>query len=118
MNRFIIISAICLLIFGCTYHNEEDLYSNSCDTIIITYSKDIKPIFENNCYGCHSVTNPPRGFLISDYDLLKQRILNGKLSAVINHQEGFPAMPFGQNKLNDCTIRKIETWINRGILNN
>ncbi|MCS7074104.1 MAG: hypothetical protein NZ108_06530 [Bacteroidia bacterium] len=98
----------------------------SCDTINVTYTATIKPILQQNCYECHSstATNPQRpGYLFFDnFNELKTIALAqspaSNLRDRINHRGIQPYMPFQRTKLDPCTIRKIEIWIEAGCPNN
>ena len=46
---------LALLIGSCYYDVEEELYpSLECDTADITYTADVLPIIEGNCFSCHN----------------------------------------------------------------
>jgi hypothetical protein len=89
-----------------------------CDTVNVTFSGTIKPILQNNCVGCHSGPGAPNGVNLTTYNGAKAVALNGKLSGVVRHAPGFPAMPKGGAKLSDCKVAQIVAWINRGAPNN
>lgn len=110
---------MCLLVTGCYYDNEEDLYpENTCVTNNMSYSNNILQILEDNCYTCHSMVSNQGGVTLEGYNNLKNYVDNGKLIGVINHEPGFPAMPQGGSKLGQCQIDKIEAWVDQGSLNN
>jgi hypothetical protein len=107
-----------ILFNSCTYFNEEELFPNQvCDTSNITYTIDIQPIFEQNCYLCHSTSTPViyySNLNLEDTTHIQRVIDNGKLLKNIKHEpDGIP-MPQGGAKLSDCNINKIENWINNG----
>jgi hypothetical protein len=109
---------IILLFFSfCTYNNEEELYPNEiCDTADISYINDIKPIFEQNCYSCHSNSVLYYGNLsLENINHIQRVVDNGKLLKNIKHEPDGRPMPEGAAKLSDCNINKIEAWVNRGI---
>jgi hypothetical protein len=117
-----------LLITGCTYDNEQDLYPDLlCDTLDVTYSGKIVPILESNCYPCHSNANAPiyasnlsfEGYAnISGYLNLGSGNGAARFVSIINHEAGFPQMPKNGPKLPKCTIRKFEIWIANGYPDN
>lgn len=115
LNFFIVFLA------ACSYNNEEELYPNeTCDTTNVTYSIDIKPIFEQNCYSCHSSSAQTLygNLNLEDFDNIQRVVDDGHLLKNIKHEpDGIP-MPKGGGKLSDCNILKIENWINQGIPNN
>ena len=125
MKQTIGILAIIVLaaLQGCYYDKEELLYpSTNCDTTNVTYAGTIAPVVGRNCAisGCHT---GPSGSTIGDFssyatfktflDASKDRLVGA-----INHQPGFSAMPKAANKLDPCTINKIQVWIAGGYPNN
>ena len=105
--------AIVIMISSCSYDNKETLYPQDpgCDTINVSYAEDIQTIFDNNCTMCHSGATPPGGFSLEDYASAVITAKSGRLMGAIKHQSGYLAMPQGANKLDDCSINKIEAWI-------
>ena len=122
MTKFIYVFLFTLFIISsCTYYNEEELFPNEvCDTSNITYTIDILPIFEQNCYSCHSSSAPViyGNFNLEDFSNIQREIDNGNLLRNIKHDPAGIPMPKGGTKLSDCNINKIENWINQGIPNN
>jgi mono/diheme cytochrome c family protein len=84
----------------------------------MTYSNDVQPILEANCYSCHGNGNINGGVTLDNYAGVKAVADNGFLVGVITHAAGYPPMPDGGGKLSDCNINKIKDWINRGATNN
>lgn len=106
---------------GCTWENEEDLIveTGSCDTLSVSFGEDIVPILSANCYSCHSNSNAPvfaNGIELEDYQDVAG--LTGRIIGAVNHRDGFAPMPPGGEKLDDCSIEKIEAWINSGAPDN
>lgn len=123
MKQYILSLVFALTVLSsCTYYNEEELFPNEiCDTSNITYSVDIVPIFDQNCYSCHSSSTMPtyRGNLnLEIFDHVLREVNDGKLLQYIKHEPGSIPMPYGGTKLSDCNINKIEKWINLGSPNN
>ncbi len=108
------------LVFSCTWLNEEELYPDQlCDTTEISYTNDIKPIFQANCYSCHSSSVSYEGNLnLENFDHIQRVVDDGNLLRNIKHQPGSVPMPYGGTKLSDCKILKIESWINQGLPTN
>jgi len=90
----------------------------TCDTTAITYSGFIAPLFNTFCTGCHSGGNPSGGILLNSYIGVKSVALNGRLRGAISWTPGYQKMPQTGNKLTDCSIAKIQAWINNGAPNN
>jgi uncharacterized membrane protein len=113
---------ILVTISSCYNDVEEELYPTTgnptqCDTSNATYTT-VQSILQNNCYSCHSGSAPSGNVNLEGYANVKSYADNGKLIGVITWAPGFPPMPQGGNKLNECDIAKIQSWINQGTLNN
>lgn len=122
MSRIIAITLIACLFSaaGCYYDNEEELYPSggNCTTDNMSYSQDILPILQSNCYVCHSAAARQGNIVLEGHAALLQRVNSGQLLGAIKHQPGFSPMPQGQPQLSDCIIAKIESWVTDGALNN
>jgi len=105
---------------SCYYDNVEDLYPEqpACDTSNVSYSGTVAPVMAARCNSCHSATSASGGVITDNYNDLKLIVDNGRLHGAINHLPGFSPMPQGGEKLNDCTLAKIDAWINAGAPNN
>ena len=126
-GSFLLLSVFCT---GCLYDKftppPPAPLPASCDTTNVTYTAVIKPILQQNCYECHSTTasNSQRpGYLFFDnFNELKTIALAqspaSNLRDRINHRGISPFMPFQRTKLDACTIRKIEKWVEAGCPNN
>lgn len=85
-----------------------------CDTLNITFSKTILPIFQNNCLGCHS-----RGLNdMSSYSKIKLMVDNGKMACSINQTGSCIPMPQNAPKLSNCKLNQVNKWIAAGAPNN
>jgi hypothetical protein len=122
---FVAVSISLSALFGlssCYYDKESQLYpfSNSCDTLNVTYSTTVRTIIQNGgCLGCHTSPAASGGNIVLDnYTALKTVAQNGKLYGAINHSPGFSPMPQSGGKLTNCDISKIKKWIDSGTLNN
>jgi len=122
-NRIFLAILIILTGWGlssCYYDNAEELYPNplACDTTNVTYSGTIAPILATSCNSCHSTTSASGGIITDNYDDLKSLVDGDRFWGAVNQQPGYSPMPQGAEKLNDCTLAKIDTWIFAGGPNN
>ena len=92
------------------------LIEDNCDTANLTYTNQIKPIFENNCLtpDCHTTETASGKIVLDNYDSVKVSINKGKVLKEINYEPGNSEMP-PNGKMNNCTILQIETWIKEGM---
>ncbi len=123
MNSVIIALVLSVCFFGlisCSADSKEELFESvMCDTINISYSETIVPVLENNCYDCHGNSSEFIGaFPFEDFEDLLQVVNDGRLINSINHRPGTTNMPYQRGKLDQCTIDKIEAWVNNGALDN
>lgn len=116
----ILIPLLITVSFGsCYYDVEEELYPTlECDTENITYSGDVLPIIESNCFSCHNQAANFGGITLEGYENLQRVATDGRLLGVIRHEPGFSPMPQGAPQLPECEIAKIERWISEGAPDN
>lgn len=108
-----------LVMPDCYYDNEQSLYGEGggCDTTSISYSQDIVPILDDQCYGCHDAASfTVSGSQFDTYDLLQPYSgIDGSLLLRINDVDS-PMPPNGL--MDDCLRSKIEAWVKAGAPNN
>lgn len=110
-----------VVITSCYYDVAEELYPpTTCVTDNMSLQNNIVPIFERNCYVCHSTTNGPNNgnVILESYTELIKYVNNGQLVGAINHESGFSFMPKNAAKMGECDISKIEQWVLDGAPNN
>lgn len=86
--------------------------STGIDCNKITYAKDIKPLIDNYCVGCHS-SNFASGDLVTHSDV-KLKVDNGTLMKVVVIDKTMPEA----SSLTKEEIQKFKCWIESGALNN
>ena len=119
MKKIILSITIISFLSSCYYDNEEVLYPNNgnCDTTNITYTNTIQPIMTQSCTGCHSSSSPSGGIDLSTYSSVRASAEDGSLYGSMAFQSGYSPMPKNGSKSTDCTLNKIQAWINQGYLN-
>ncbi|MBI1831198.1 MAG: hypothetical protein HYR84_07100, partial [Planctomycetes bacterium] len=93
----------------------------------ISYYKDVRPIVQQHCQGCHQPAMAKGGFVMTGYaDLFKKtdnllagvvpgNLKNSELYQQIIPQEGKkPAMPKGKDSLSDREVTILRKWIEQG----
>lgn len=118
-----------LLLIACTHkayiNNTIQVSTKTCDSNAINYQKDIKPIFSNNCYLCHSTDSiiaRGSGFDIEDTTSLRSYLKNDfrgdgiygskLLHCVLHSQNTLPMPP--DYKIDTCSIAKLRNWLRLG----
>ena len=79
-----------------------------CDTTAVTYTKDIQPILNTSCVGCHG-TGSAIGSLNTFSDA---KSLNDNVITRISNG----SMPQGSAQLSSCKINKFKAWKNQGYI--
>jgi mono/diheme cytochrome c family protein len=109
--------ALMLAASGCYYDAENELYgTNSCDSTTGTYSTEVKPLMDNFCVSCHSTAVKNGGIALDSHAEVSANAT--KVLATLDHQAGVSQMPKGSPKLDECEIKKVRIWIEKGKQNN
>lgn len=110
-----VIAFITLTLNSCYYDNEEEMYNPAngtavtCDTSIVTYALQIKPIFDSKCISCHSPAGSGQSPFFDnataahDYAVLP----NNRLMEYVN--AGHQSLTFTA-----CEKAQFNKWINTG----
>ncbi len=110
------LSALALLLAGCYYDNEEELYGPSCDTSVFSFNDKIMPIIQENCQAssCHGAGQADGNGELLTYANVKVFVDdNGAFrQAVIVERR----MPDG-GSLTSCELELIEKWLDAGAPN-
>lgn len=113
---------------GCYFDNLQELHpelllNNNCDTTSnMSFQTHIKPILNNSCgsnNSCHNTGGAGGGVILENFSGVKSAVNSGKLLSSITWDGNANQMPKGSpSKLNDCSIAKIQKWIDNGALDN
>ncbi|HWB92768.1 MAG TPA: hypothetical protein VG605_12980 [Puia sp.] len=113
------IGGVVLYLSSCSKESADRLAgTTTCDTTNVSYSKQIVPILEDNCYTCHQGNNPPSGIDLSDFATLQAHVRNGDLKSAVTHTGNVTPMPYGLPMLPSCEVNTIVAWVDQGALNN
>ena len=92
----------------------------------VSYYRDVRPILQQHCQGCHQLAKPLGGFVMTSYaDLLKPGdqgnpgVVPGKpdksfIVEQIHVKDGQADMPKGKDPLPDFQVKIITNWIAQG----
>ncbi len=88
-----------------------------CDTIAVSFSNDLVPIFERSC------SNPPYASChtwVTDYDAIKSKVKNGSFDSRVLEIKDMPPTPnsYGIDTLSSEELLKIRCWIFYGSIDN
>lgn len=117
MNFKLLFSALLLgaVLIACNKDDGEE--EDPCDTSSVTYTDDIATIFNTSCAvsTCHVDGNEDKAkFSLVGYEKAKLAASFGRIVGAISHETDFTPMPYGGDKLEQCSIDKISAWINAG----
>ena len=122
-----------MLLSACTH--EAQTYpaptpkNTSCDTVSMSYKKDIQPTIKICCYNCHSDSASQNGVIaidLEDFTKLKNYLSQGfrgdgiygsKFVHCIEKSQYIIGMP-PDYKLDTCSLGKIRSWIRDGANDN
>jgi hypothetical protein len=107
------------LLDSCTSASKEELVPAGCKTddtlYVVSYTSDVVPIFESNCYACHGATSHDNsGINLQDTTVLNHYIQTGQLLGNITQAPGYDPMPKDGPKMDTCDISIIHQWIRQG----
>jgi WD40 repeat protein len=93
----------------------------------VSYYKDVRPIFQQHCNGCHQPAKPMGGFVMTTHADLFKAGERGKPGVVAGrpaasylveqikvHDNGKAEMPRGRDPLNPLLTKTIGDWIAQG----
>jgi hypothetical protein len=129
MKKLILSGMLALAIFiaglvGCSKQNETALAAKgaagACDTMAVSYSKQVVPILQSICYECHGngTSAGSGGILLQGYSNLLVWAQNGYLVGCVTHAPGFVPMPYLLPALPACEMNTIAAWVHQGANNN
>lgn len=118
-KKLVFIYACALLVIsGCYYRNEEDLYPGSsiCDTNNVTYSASVAPVFATYCNSCHGGNTQNGGIQTDTISYVVANIT--RIRGAVNWDPKYLKMPKDGAKLPACDLNKIDIWIRQGMKDN
>jgi len=123
LSLIVAFSITALLVVTCKHEipltdKGGDNNSDTCGTLVTTYSGGVAPLMTTYCTKCHNATTTRAGINLSAYEGVKTVALNGRLLGSIKQATGYKPMPPGATKLTGCQIRQIEKWVQAGATNN
>ncbi len=117
------IIVVAITFTSCFYDKADVVYpvsASTCDTTTVTYSNQIVSILNAQCNYCHgaAANSIGGGIYLNTYAALKPYVNNGSFLNSILQNGKASAMPKNGAKMDNCSILKIQSWINKGALNN
>lgn len=118
--RLIPTLGLILLLSGCRYDTERDLYGDvvPCDTSLVSYTNDLVPLLEMYCFECHTGPTPSGERDFSTYEVLAEVAEQGELLNRIELAENDPEVMPSTGPMPACDIDRFRLWIEAGYPNN
>jgi WD40 repeat protein len=121
---------LAILFFGLVpWSAAQDVAKKKDDKLpdAVSYYKDVRPILQQHCQGCHQPAQAKGGYVMTSYaDLFKKtdndvagivpgNVKDSEVYAQITSQNGEkPAMPRGKEPLSATDVTTIKRWIELG----
>lgn len=125
MRLFRILIMVCVILTACGLAAAED--KKPVVPEVVSYYRDVRPIFAINCQGCHQPAKPLGNFVMTSMAGLLQKGESGETGVVPAHPEQSmivkqltpkdgkpPAMPKGKDPLPEHQVAIITKWIAQG----
>jgi len=122
-QRLFLTSGILWLAVPCLHAGQQDAKTSDQ----VSYYKDIRPIFQLHCQGCHQPAKAQGGFVMTGYaELFKKGdhdipgVMVGQpaksmiLTQITSQNGKPPAMPRGKDPLNAHEVDLITRWVAQG----
>jgi len=89
---------------------------SDCEVSSPSFTDCVEPIFIEHCWVCHFPSNPNGILSLSNYEEIRNQVLNGNVIESIKREVGF--MPKNGERLTVEEILIIENWKENGAPNN
>ena len=120
MDKIILTLSFAIIILlsfdSCKYEKGDLVIVTPCDSTDVSYTNQINDIIDINCIHCHNAIDVKGGLILETYEEVKESAVNGQLLPAIRHDAGAPPMPKDKypNKMDPCSIRVFEIWVEMG----
>ena len=101
---------------SCNNNSEDDLTIPSNTNLTVTYTNSVKSIIDNNCVSCHGNTSPNGGLSLTNYNQVKNAMLNNGLVDRISRLSGDPQLMPTSGRMPQQTIDLVAKWNTDGLL--
>ena len=126
MNRKSLLTGLGVLAFAVAGTLAAPADKKAAPVKKVSYYKDVRPIFQANCQGCHQPAKSRGGYVMTDFKLMlgagdsKEAAIVAKspekshLVQLITPKDGKAEMPEGRKPLHATEIETIRNWIAQG----
>src|SRR5712691_9428939 len=92
----------------------------------VSYYREVRPILQANCQGCHQPAKAKGGFVMTDFKrllaggdnegaaIVPQHPEQSSILKMVTPQDGEVRMPKGKTPLTETEVALIRSWIQQG----
>jgi hypothetical protein len=120
MPRLFFALGASLLLMGCYYDIESDLYGppSACDTTAVTFAGHIAPLVASECAGCHSGASPDGGLTLDGHASISAAFVDGAALDRVSRSAGSSGAMPPSGPLPSCDVTVLRAWVDAGAPNN
>ncbi|MCS7167704.1 MAG: c-type cytochrome domain-containing protein [Gemmatales bacterium] len=117
----------CLVLSAALSAGRADSRKDEPAKKVISYYREVRPIFQLRCQGCHQPAKAEGNYMMTEYKLLFERGRSGEpgivpghpeksrvMQLIVSHEGKPPAMPRNQDPLSPEQVELIRQWIAQG----
>lgn len=120
------VSGALLMAAQTTTHSTANAQDKPAESAKVSYYKQVRPIFQAQCQGCHQPAKAGGSYVMTDFKKLVAKGESGEAAVVpgkpdasylvklITPKDGKAEMPKGKNPLNGADVEVIRKWISEG----
>ena len=104
---------------SCYFDIDEEINPlTDCIVTEVSYAEHLLPVLKSKCYSCHGLNQTQSDTLLEPYSELVIQALRPYFMLCLRWEAGYLPMPPNEAKLDDCTLRMFQAWIDQGAPDN
>lgn len=116
IKRFFYILIMANLFLSCEHDTYADLEEEVVFEEVITYNSHVKNIIDQNCISCHSDGQTASFRPLTNFNQVRDAVLNADLINRIQRQNGEPGQMPQTGRMSQNQIETILQWVEGGFL--
>ncbi|MFM7150710.1 MAG: c-type cytochrome domain-containing protein, partial [Gemmataceae bacterium] len=131
MNRIRVLPGLVLLVLLVSSGScQESVKKDKAPAGPVSYYRDIRRVFQQNCQGCHQPAKAQGGYVMTSYDQMLKAGDSGKpavvpgqpenselVAQIVPHEGKKPLMPKNRDALLAADVDLVKRWIREGAKN-
>ncbi|MCH8554398.1 MAG: hypothetical protein LAT76_04515 [Schleiferiaceae bacterium] len=120
MKKYFVFFIFFAALGSCTYDSKSlsDGPPEDCVPETVTFTKDIQPLMNTYCTGCHGNTFPSAGLSLVTYAQVRDATENGNLLVRTQLPSSNPQSMPPSAGLSDCKNEILQAWVAQGFVEN